>query len=62
MGAGPKAIPLYEENSEWKKSLSATTFTCQGCNYHGFGYELLCEDDEDTLWCPRCGTAGWAWD
>jgi hypothetical protein len=37
------------------------TFTCD-CGHHGRADELLAEDEESTLWCPVCTTAGWIWD
>jgi len=59
MSAGENAIPLIEENKNWRDQLPG--FTCS-CGYSGKGHELLCEEDETTLWCPVCGTAGWIWD
>lgn len=29
------------------------------CGWHGIVDDLLGSDDEDTLWCPQCGTSGW---
>jgi hypothetical protein len=61
MSAGPKAKPLAEENKEWLKC--DWSFICEyGCGYSGLAHELLAEEDEDTLYCPQCGTAGWIWD
>ena len=31
------------------------------CGYEGTAGGLLCVDDEETLWCPQCKTAGWQW-
>lgn len=59
MSAGNNAIPLIKENVNWKDKLPS--FTCE-CGYHGKGHELLCEEEETTLYCPQCGTAGWIWD
>ena len=59
MSAGKNAIPLYSENPEWMNELP--TFICI-CGFRGKGHELLCENDDDTLWCPSCKTAVWAWD
>ena len=61
MSAGKNAIPLIKENPEWE-TIGLPSFTCQGCGYQGKGHELLCEDNETTMWCPQCGTAGWVWD
>lgn len=61
MSAGKDAIPLSEENPNWENS-GLPDFTCETCGYHGKGYELLCEPDDDTLWCPNCGLASWIWD
>ena len=60
MSAGPNAIPLSEENPEWLRE-DLPGFTCQGCGYSGKGHELLCEEDDTTLWCPQCETAAWIW-
>ena len=60
MSAGKNAIPLEEENIEWR-SAGLPSFTCE-CGYSGAGHELLCEEDETTLYCPQCGCAGWVWD
>jgi len=59
MSAGKNARPLIEENPEWKDQLPS--FTCD-CGYSGLGHELLCEEDETTLYCPLCGLAAWIWD
>ena len=59
MSAGNKAIPLIKENPEWKDKLPS--FTCESCGYQGNGHELLCEEDETTLYCPVCRTAAWVW-
>jgi len=61
MSAGKNAIPLSEENQKWK-NVGLPGFTCSSCGYHGAGYELLCEDDNATLYCPQCKTVGWIWD
>lgn len=34
---------------------------CEGCGWEGTVDELLCVDDEETLWCPQCGTSGWVY-
>ena len=60
MSAGKNAIPLIEENPNWKDDLPS--FTCNGCGYTGKGHELLCEEDNETLYCPQCETAAWVWD
>ncbi|KKM17255.1 hypothetical protein LCGC14_1677560 [marine sediment metagenome] len=58
MSAGKNAIPLIEGNKKWKDKLPG--FICN-CGYSGKGHELLCEDDDTTMWCPMCETAGWIW-
>lgn len=60
MSAGPNAIPLSKENPEWLKRTNS--FICNNCGYKGIVYELLCEEDDDTLWCPQCRLADWGWD
>ena len=60
MSAPDNAIPLKEENPDWAGQLPG--FHCPACNYSGMGEELLCTDDDDTLWCPMCRTSGWIWD
>ena len=37
-------------------------FVCQACGYKGRADELLGEDDNETLYCPRCETADWIWE
>jgi len=34
---------------------------CESCGWHGRVYELLAVDEEETLWCPQCGTSGWVY-
>ena len=60
MSAGPKAIPLSEENPNWEKDHPGQV-ECYGCRWEGQFYELLCEPDEETLWCPQCKASGWAY-
>ncbi len=36
-------------------------FVCQACKFKGRADELLAEDDNETLRCPRCKTADWIW-
>lgn len=36
-------------------------FVCQACKFEGRADELLAEDDNETLYCPRCETADWIW-
>lgn len=63
MGAPEHAISLAEENPDWAKGSSKKTrVTCQGCGWKGKMYQLLCIDEETTLWCPQCGTAAWIFD
>lgn len=37
---------------------------CDGCGWRGVVTELLGVDPEEqqTLWCPRCGTSGWTYE
>lgn len=35
---------------------------CQGCGWRGSVTELLGTDDDETMWCPQCGTASWVYD
>jgi len=58
MSALDTAIPLAEENPNWKEV--NLEFKC-GCGYRGHVSELLCVEDNDTMWCPVCLTAGWVW-
>ena len=53
MGASDQAIPLSEENPKWIKNLKYSKVVCPG-GYKGPGHELLCEDDNDTHYCPQC--------
>lgn len=34
---------------------------CEGCGWHGNFVELLGvdPDEDETLWCPQCGSSGW---
>lgn len=61
MSAPENAIPLSEENPEWT-GCDLPSFTCTCCEYEGEGHELLCVEDNDTLWCPICGSVDWIWD
>ena len=38
----------------WEK---AEKIEC-GCGFRGRLGDLLANDD-DTMWCPRCGSSGW---
>lgn len=58
MSAGPKAIPLAVENSEWADEPEPVE--CYACKWKGMMHELLCEQDKDTLWCPHCRSCMWA--
>lgn len=60
MSAPDHAIPLSEENPNWKKEKGFPDFKCP-CGYEGRGHELLCVDESETLWCPVCRTSGWVW-
>lgn len=68
MSAGPNAKPIGKENWTDEKGNPVPperlpSFTCEhGCGYQGTADELLGEENEDTLYCPVCGTAGWIWD
>ena len=35
------------------------TFICE-CGYSGRASELDCEDDDSSIKCQVCGTAGWS--
>ena len=59
MSAGPNSIPLWKESIEWKTDPAGRVW-CQGCNWKGQHYELLCEPDEETVWCPQCKGPGWS--
>jgi hypothetical protein len=67
MGAPDNAISLeaFSDPEQWKTSPARhLSFTCAGCGYQGTAGELLTEPEGDnqTLWCPVCGGAGWVWD
>lgn len=51
MSAPSHAVALREENQNWAE-LSATV-AC-ACGYRGSMYELLCIEEDETLWCPVC--------
>ena len=63
MSAGDKAIPLKEmvHKADPNAEVCDWGFTCD-CGYKGEAGELLVEEDDTTMWCPQCGTAGWIWD
>lgn len=67
MSAGKDAEPLGAENwlDENGKPMTLEQAAevlpgveCE-CGWSGILCELLCEEDESTLWCPQCRTAGW---
>lgn len=70
MSAGPNAKPLGFKNwqldgkelseEEAKETARLWVFDCE-CGYVGSVNELLAEDDNDTLYCPKCRTAAWFW-
>lgn len=60
MSAGKHAIPLWQENIEWKTDPIGPV-ECQGCGWRGQHYELLCESDSETSWCPQCKGSGWVY-
>ena len=59
MSAPDDAITLGEESSGWKKV--DLNFTCF-CGHKGRVSELLCVDDDETVWCPVCKASGFTWD
>jgi hypothetical protein len=60
MSAPEHAIPLQDENADWAKGeTKRTRVICMSCDWKGYMYELLCVDEETTMWCPICRSAGW---
>jgi hypothetical protein len=59
MSASKTAIPLSEENPDWLNN--HTKVRCTGCNWRGELHQLLCEPDNETVYCPVCETSGWVW-
>ena len=57
MSAGKQAIPLAQENPDWKEHPERVL--CVICQWQGFHHELLCEPDEETVWCPQCRGSRW---
>jgi hypothetical protein len=62
MGAPKEAITLKEENPKWAKKNVDAKIKCRGCGYKGWRSELLCVEDEDTLWCPQCRSIAWVYE
>jgi len=70
MSAGPNAKPLGADGwsnqgkptPPWK--MHKIKVRCQEpvCGWRGDVTELLAEDDDTTLWCPRCGLAAWEYE
>jgi hypothetical protein len=58
MSAGPDAIPMWQENAKWKQNAKEPV-QCYGCEWKGQAYDLLCEADSQTLWCPQCRSTNW---
>lgn len=61
MSAGVNAIPLWKEDINIKQDLKDISASCP-CGWHGPAYDLLCEPDNATLYCPTCQTSGWTYD
>lgn len=69
MGAPENAEPIVEDAKQRRLNVDddgnqLPTVTCDACNWKGGTAELLGIDpDEDqTMWCPRCGSIGWMYD
>jgi rubrerythrin len=60
MPAPDYAEALLKVNSTWRES--KLFFKCSQCKHRGHVSELLCVDDEKTLWCPICKTANMKWE
>jgi len=60
MPAPDHAITLLELNENWK--YSQLRYYCTGCSHMGPASELLCVDEERTLWCGKCRTANTKWE
>jgi len=42
------------------KPIPPQPVTCGGCGWKGDMLDLLGCDDENTLWCPLCGSSTWS--
>ena len=60
MPAPLHAISLLELNENWKHS--ELRYICTSCKHKGHVSELLCVDEERTLWCGNCETANIEWE
>jgi len=60
MPAPDYAITLLELNENWK--YSQLKYICTACGHKGHVSELLCVDEERTLWCAECKTANTKWE
>ena len=64
MGAPDGAVPIgngFVDEGGVPVDLSVYGVGCVGCGWVGSFDELVGVDDEDTLWCPRCGCSGWVY-
>jgi hypothetical protein len=70
MGAPESAYPVgkHGKRDEKGQALDAEgkpippqPMTCTGCGWNGDVLDLLGCDEEETLWCPMCGTSAWTY-
>ncbi len=64
MSAPDNAITLREDVKfnpiEGDESLLETSVKCV-CGFKGNAGDLLCTQEETTMWCPQCKTSAWQW-
>ena len=60
MPAPDHAKTLLSVNNTWQES--KLKYKCTNCGHRGHVSELLCVEEEKTLWCPECLTANTEWE
>ena len=60
LSAPKNARPLKEDSPGWANLKKGIWFKCD-CGRVGHISDLLCVNDETTMWCPKCKQDHWNW-